>query len=125
MVSLILTGVRCPERYEISGSKVRPFSRAVFDVQVLSVCFLVVFFVCFLFFKSLGQYEAPSFSSLCILYSSSVHDIQLISEYCVSISLEIGSVLSSPHKLPIDILLSLLLVGHKVGAEAMALRFYD
>ena len=125
IVSFILRGGRCSERYGMSGSEACHRSRAVFDVEVLSFSLPFAFFVYFLFFASLGRYEAPSISPLCISHSSSVHDIQLISECRLRISLGIGSVISSPHELPINILLSLLFVGEEAGTEAVALRFCD
>ena len=54
-----------------------------------------------------------------------MHDIQLISEYRLSISLEIGRVVLSPQEFPIDILLSLLAALDVAGAEAEALRFSE
>ena len=125
MVLFIQSGGRCSERYGILESKAWPCSRAIFDVEVLSACFPFAFFVCFLFFGSLGQYEAPSFSHFCISHSSSVPDIQLISECRLCISLGIGSVISSLNELPIEILLALLFVGDEVGTEVFALRFCD
>ena len=125
MVSFILSRGRCSERYWISGSEAWPSPRAVFELEVLFVSYPFDFFACFLFFGSLGQYKAPSFSPMCISHLSSVHDIQLISECRLCISLGIGSVVLSPHELPIEILLSLLFVGDDVGMEALALCIWN
>jgi len=60
-----------------------------------------------------------------ISHPSSVHDIQLISECRLSISLEIGRVVLSPQEFPIDILLSLLAALDVAGEEAEGLRFWE
>jgi len=54
-----------------------------------------------------------------------VHDIQLISECRLSISLEIGRVVLSPQEFPIDILLSLLEALDVAVEEGEALRFWE
>ena len=53
-----------------------------------------------------------------------MHDIQLISECRLSISLDIGRVLSSPKVFPVDILL-LLLGGLDAGADDYVLKPFE
>ena len=54
-----------------------------------------------------------------------MHDIQLISEWCRSISILIVRFLSLPQEFPIEILLSLLGALDVAGEEAEGLRFWE